>query len=220
MPCFVYQEVILLESFQFESKMPSFPANFMKKTDDRSFRDSLWILEQVMRLKEKGDLSKELQLWAVANPNIESSIRHLESKVERISLNVICLRTFQIERGVNTIITQPPLNDRSFVNWWNQVRRKDLFKKARFLIGMPMVSSMDNFQFWHRLCDIPFTHFHSSFNGSAFWQEWNQKFFEKVNFLLQTMEEKDIFSLSIWKALVDFISCRPQNTVEDSQSIC
>lgn len=83
-----------------------------------------------------------LELWAVANPNIEKDASLLEAKMEA---------------GATTVLTQPPFNLTAFERWKADADRRGIILdnsreggegKVRLIVGMPFISSPSNLSFW------------------------------------------------------------------------
>eukprot|EP00210_Caulerpa_lentillifera_P003688 g3521.t1 len=139
-------------------------------------QDSLWILEQTKILKERGDLPKALQLWAVANPNKLTALDQLQ---------------YKIDRGAEVIVTQPPLLRDNFENWLHNVMMKQLDKEVQILIGIPIITSFTMMKFWCTLAEIPESKIEQilprqSDFSDQFWFEWNRKFITVLNLFKRT----------------------------------
>ncbi|KAK9824200.1 hypothetical protein WJX72_008491 [[Myrmecia] bisecta] len=143
----------------------------------RLLPSSLDSLRMAARLRGEGVLPAEVSLWAVENPLVNQPSRLVH----------------KIEAGAQVVITQPPLLWGRFDQWIQEVHRQGLHKHTRLVIGMPIISSTGNLDFWLRLCNARgqpgaadlLQHFGSKEAEGrvqfwAFCRQWNRRLVEQV----------------------------------------
>eukprot|EP00803_Ostreobium_quekettii_P003663 evm.model.scf_66EXC.6 EVM.evm.TU.scf_66EXC.6 scf_66EXC:67991-71510(+) len=101
-------------------------------------RDSFWLLKEARSMQEQGLLSSAVRICAVENPLVETSADRLARKVD-------C--------GAEVIFTQPPLAWQPFEHWLNDADKLGLLGTVQVVVGLPMVTSSQNFSFWSKLCE-------------------------------------------------------------------
>ena len=91
-------------------------------------------------------------------------------------------RLLQIERGAETIVTQPPLDLDHFDQWWEMLKKSEMPMTADIMIGIPMISSVKIFQFWCQLCEISYwTVMPDGMEDTpSYWFEWNRSLLQRV----------------------------------------
>lgn len=102
----------------------------------RFLPSSVDALKLASELRERGDLPRGTELWAVANPNLEPDASLLEAKANA---------------GAQVILTQPPFDQAAFQTWMGDAARLGLATQMRIVVGMPCISSSGNLAFWLNL---------------------------------------------------------------------
>lgn len=100
-------------------------------------KDSIYILEYARKMKAQGRMSADVSLWAVANPMLDS----VDSYARKV------------EAGAEVFLTQPPFLPSS-EEWFASVNQLAGDSQARILVGVPIITSLRNLDFWIRLCGI------------------------------------------------------------------
>jgi len=83
-------------------------------------------------------MGPDFQIWAVANPNTET-IDRLQQK---------------IEAGADGIITHPMFRQERCKEWWQEANEKDLTRKVKIRVTIPVITSVDSLQMWFVLTGI------------------------------------------------------------------
>lgn len=113
------------------SKEPtSGPANGLK--------DSRFILGQAYEMRERGEIPGSVDLWAVANPMTDS---------------VDSFR-WKVDAGARCFLTQPPFFRERSRSWFETVAATDQARDVDILVGVPMITSLRNLEFWLDLCGV------------------------------------------------------------------
>eukprot|EP00195_Chlamydomonas_chlamydogama_P007614 CAMPEP_0202908720 /NCGR_PEP_ID=MMETSP1392-20130828/47029_1 /ASSEMBLY_ACC=CAM_ASM_000868 /TAXON_ID=225041 /ORGANISM="Chlamydomonas chlamydogama, Strain SAG 11-48b" /LENGTH=379 /DNA_ID=CAMNT_0049598191 /DNA_START=46 /DNA_END=1185 /DNA_ORIENTATION=- len=111
---------------------------------------SITTLGLAVQLRKSGDIPAATQLWAVANPNIETDAALLERKVAA---------------SAQVILTQPPFDLAAFEEWLQDAQQRGVLRpgpstpdapgggsspegQAALLVGIPMITSPGNLAFW------------------------------------------------------------------------
>lgn len=107
---------------------------------------SIRAIEQINRLKEMEIVPRELQIWAVLDPNRSS----LDAEFDKL------MQKFEL--GVRVFLTQPMIPDSKEAEEF--LRRLERFRDAvndsEFSVrwGIPIYSSRKSFSFWENVCGI------------------------------------------------------------------
>lgn len=104
----------------------------------RMMNSSFDILELIKKMKREGRIPEDLPIYAVADPyqgTIQDSVDRLQAK---------------IDAGAEMIFTQPPLVWNEFKLWWNEIERRGLSRRVPIIIGIPLIASSGNLQFWYQ----------------------------------------------------------------------
>ncbi|GMH42655.1 hypothetical protein BSKO_10574 [Bryopsis sp. KO-2023] len=137
--------------------------------------DSCWMLEQAKYMKMDGEIPDWVELWAVANPMIETTIQKVKYKAKL---------------GAETIITQPPLAWKPFKRWWDKVQKSRTCQSVRFIVGLPFITSTTNYQFWTKLCEcqsqedvkgiLRKANNLSGQEEEKLWRNWNMQLIDRI----------------------------------------
>eukprot|EP00850_Spirogloea_muscicola_P002454 SM000009S23583 [mRNA] locus=s9:810615:813152:- [translate_table: standard] len=103
--------------------------------------DSLALLREGHRLRRDGLLPP------VENPLAAGSLDRLQRKCGTPAA------LHQIAAGAEGFILQPALLPARFSKWWHAAESKGLLDVARPIVGVPLISSARNFEFWLSLTD-------------------------------------------------------------------
>eukprot|EP00850_Spirogloea_muscicola_P012834 SM000084S23170 [mRNA] locus=s84:530220:532782:- [translate_table: standard] len=103
--------------------------------------DSLALLREGHRLRRDGLLPP------VENPLAAGSLDRLQRKCGTPAA------LHQIAAGAEGFILQPALLPARFCKWWQAAESKGLLDAARPIVGVPLISSARNFEFWLSLTD-------------------------------------------------------------------
>ena len=96
-------------------------------------------LQLAGEMRERGELPASLSLWAVENPML-NPVSRLQRKAEA---------------GAQVVLTQPPLLWARSARWVEESVAQGLApQQLQLVLGMPMVSSAGNLDFWLRLCGV------------------------------------------------------------------
>ena len=103
-------------------------------------------LSLAFQMREAGQLSPDLPIWAVENP----FVGQVEARVDRL------------ERKVNAkaeaILTQPPFLWERFVQWWNLAHERSLTQQVPIVVGVPVITSVKALRLWFLLVGISRRH--------------------------------------------------------------
>lgn len=105
----------------------------------RFYQSTPQLLRLAQQLQATGEVAPSTQLWATANPNLETSAAYLEAKVEA---------------GAQVILTQPPLVWSAFERWAEDADKRGLLGRTQVLVGAPMLTSPGSVGFWMALCRL------------------------------------------------------------------
>lgn len=89
-------------------------------------------------MRAAGELPATLSLWAVENPLL-NPVHRLRQKADA---------------GAEVVLTQPPLLWEHAAAWVHAAAEAGISQQLKLVVGMPMVSSASNLDFWLRLCSI------------------------------------------------------------------
>jgi hypothetical protein len=131
---------------------------------------SFSMLKMASQLRQQGYLPASLSLWAVENPNV--------APVDRLAR--------KIAAGAEVIVTQPPFLWDTSTQWFEQAARLHLSDNVKIVVGVPMITSQKNLEFWLALCDTRSTpegqallESLGGMSASGF-QAWNEEFIQRV----------------------------------------
>jgi hypothetical protein len=100
--------------------------------------DSVSILEMAEEMKRRGDIPDEVDLWAVANPMTDTS-----DSFRR-----------KADAGARCFLTQPPFFRKASHSWFERVSETRQEYGVNVLVGVPMITSIKNLEFWLDLCGV------------------------------------------------------------------
>ncbi|KAL4458173.1 hypothetical protein ABPG75_013038 [Micractinium tetrahymenae] len=101
-------------------------------------QDSFDLLLLASAMREEGYLPPALSLWAVENPQL-APVARLRRKVDA---------------GAEVVITQPPLLWERTARWAEEADRSLVSSNVKVVLGLPIVPSIGNLDFWLRLCGV------------------------------------------------------------------
>eukprot|EP00887_Chlorella_sp_A99_P006191 scaffold3.g6191.t1 len=96
------------------------------------------ILRLASEMRAAGELPSTLSLWAVENP----------------ALNPVVRLAAKADAGAQVVVTQPLLLWERGRAWAEAAAAAGLTQRVRLVVGVPIVSSAANLDFWLRLCDV------------------------------------------------------------------
>ncbi|KAK9841276.1 hypothetical protein WJX74_003007 [Apatococcus lobatus] len=140
--------------------------NQILPASNRWLSSSVDLLKTAAQMKQAGDLPPDVQLWATENPNV-NPVKRLVTKaccdtplewpqwahgqiLPWTSVNVHVV----VEAGATTILTQPPFLWQAFEEWHLALDRQQVLEECQLVVGMPILSSVRNLQFWLELCGV------------------------------------------------------------------
>lgn len=101
-------------------------------------KDSVYMLQHARKMKAQGRISANVSLWAVANPMLDS----VDSYARKV------------DAGAEVFLTQPPFLPTS-EEWFASVNQlSGDSNQAKILVGVPIITSQRNLDFWIRLCGL------------------------------------------------------------------
>lgn len=101
-------------------------------------QDSFDLLLLASAMREEGYLPPSLSLWAVENPML-APVARLRQKADA---------------GAEVVLTQPPLLWERTARWAEEADRSLLSSNVKVVLGLPIVPSAGNLDFWLRLCGV------------------------------------------------------------------
>lgn len=139
-------------------------------------KDSVYMLEYARKMKAEGRIPADVSLWAVANPMLDS----VDSYARKVGA------------GAEVFLTQPPFLPTS-EEWFASVSQLSGDRQAQILVGVPIITSLRNLDFWIRLCGLSAKESHieglkRSFPGKGLGPDvferdvinWNTDFLQQV----------------------------------------
>ncbi|EFN54450.1 hypothetical protein CHLNCDRAFT_135876 [Chlorella variabilis] len=104
----------------------------------RWLQDSFDLLLLASAMREEGYLPASLSLWAVENPML-APVKRLRQKADA---------------GAEVVVTQPALLWDRVQRWADEADRELVSHNVKVMLGLPIVPSIGNLDFWLRLCNV------------------------------------------------------------------
>lgn len=134
------------------------------------FPSSFELLQMARQMRSKEEIPAGISLWAVENP-MTSSPDRLRAKAES---------------GAEVILTQPPMLEALSDAFFEAAHAHETTKSVKMVIGIPMISSVNNLDFWLRLANVrdsvaseKLLETFSKFGGDEI-REWNVAFIDRA----------------------------------------
>lgn len=111
-----------------------------RSSSRKKLLDCRFSLDQASRLRARGEIPESIDLWAVANPMTDS-------------VDSFCRK---VDAGARCFLTQPPFFPGQSLAWFEGVAATDQARGVDILVGVPMITSTRNLEFWLDLCGVSY----------------------------------------------------------------
>eukprot|EP01025_Chloroclados_australasicus_P006717 TRINITY_DN12143_c1_g1_i1.p1 TRINITY_DN12143_c1_g1~~TRINITY_DN12143_c1_g1_i1.p1 ORF type:complete len:430 (-),score=28.50 TRINITY_DN12143_c1_g1_i1:136-1425(-) len=116
------------------------------QNDSKVISTTLDMLSMASDMRAHGEIPAGSSFWAVANPNSLADMNRIKDK---------------FALGADVVITQPPFLLDKFQQWLERdfvssalYNGKDFERSCKLVVGVPIITSPQNLQFWFKLCSM------------------------------------------------------------------